>query len=161
MQTLTKALAILLILGGIVLVLASPALGVAFALLGVVIFAAAKKKKAPAPPTERRTYDLAGVNYRETELMEIAEKADDGEYKYTFPTFGKLLPDPENEHDPNAVKVLVGGVHVGFIPAKDAQEVKALLPRVKDVSVFIEGGPRTDGEPDDIYSGVVNVELVK
>ena len=31
-------------------------------------------------------------------------------------TDAQVVPDPENEYDPNAVKVLIDGVHVGFVP---------------------------------------------
>lgn len=40
-----------------------------------------------------------------------------------------LLPEPWNPHDPNAVAVMVGPHHVGYVPAEDAQAYSmALMP---------------------------------
>lgn len=38
-----------------------------------------------------------------------------------------LIPEPENKFDPNAIKVMYGTEHLGYIPAKFAAEVGAAL----------------------------------
>eukprot|EP00667_Euglena_gracilis_P017383 EG_transcript_18300 len=42
-----------------------------------------------------------------------------------------LQKDPENKHDPNAVKVLVGDQHVAFVLAVDCLTVRAVISRPK------------------------------
>lgn len=44
----------------------------------------------------------------------------------------ELVPEPTNRHDRNAVKVVVGGEHVAYVPAEDAPRVRreiAKLPK--------------------------------
>lgn len=183
-----KILSILVIVGGVVLMLASPLLGVAFIALGIILPIWDKKRKAASPSSiqrERRTYNIAGLYYRKEALSEIAEESEEYGYskkkiidndledeeifKYSYPTFGKLQKDPENEHDKNAVKVLCGGVHVGFIPLDKAVEVGEIIDTKKIINVFvsIEGGEYRyydsvdekikEGESE--YSGTVTVEF--
>lgn len=183
---MVKILSILIILGGVVLMLASPVLGLVFIAIGAGLLIVTKKSKQAAKPAarERRTYDIAGVNYCEDALEEIAEESEEYGYskkkiidndledeeifKYSYPTFGKLQKDPENEHDKNAIKVLCGGVHVGFIPAKKAVEVGEIMDtkKIVNVSVFIEGGEykRYGSDAEEMekgekpFSGSVTVE---
>ena len=39
----------------------------------------------------------------------------------------ELIPEPDNPHDPNAVRVEVAGVHIGYIKAGSCSQVKNLL----------------------------------
>ena len=55
---------------------------------------------------ELQDYNIAGINYRE------------GIAAYIGDFYGYLQPDPNNEHDPNAIAVYAqDGHHLGFIPA--------------------------------------------
>ena len=53
-----------------------------------------------------------------------------------------LIPDPENPHDPNAIKVLLGGEQIGFIPAKDCAHILDLIKsgRIVNLAYTVEGG---------------------
>lgn len=54
----------------------------------------------------------------------------------------KLIPEPKNPHDKNAVAVYVAGEQVGYIPAEDAPHVRQVLSskKIKYISSFIGGG---------------------
>ncbi|MGI6349916.1 MAG: HIRAN domain-containing protein [Eubacteriales bacterium] len=54
----------------------------------------------------------------------------------------ELKPEPSNEHDPNAVAVLIDGRMVGYISEEDNTRVKYILSNqnIIRVSAFIEGG---------------------
>lgn len=38
----------------------------------------------------------------------------------------KLFPEPENEYDPNAIRVTVNGIHVGYVPKLVTAQVRTL-----------------------------------
>ena len=64
--------------------------------------------------------------------------------KYIVDTFKlELELDPDNEVDPNAVKVLMDGKHVGYIPADDAEYVHTMIEedRIADMDAKVVGGP--------------------
>ena len=122
------------------------------------------KEEAPAAQKpDYKTYDfkVAGVAYHENELLEniMIENdeyymkrselidlgmVDERIYKYE-PSFlhVELVPDPTNEHDPNAIKVLVDGVHIGFVPEKKTSKVKKILEKNDVLAMVcdISGGP--------------------
>lgn len=54
----------------------------------------------------------------------------------------KLIPEPKNPHDKNAVMVVIAGEKVGYISREDNVRVKSILKRceVKYISGFIGGG---------------------
>ncbi len=54
----------------------------------------------------------------------------------------KLIPEPNNEHDKNAVMVLIAGEKVGYIRAEEALHVKHILSTcdIKFISSFLSGG---------------------
>lgn len=54
----------------------------------------------------------------------------------------ELIPEPENEYDSNAVKVVVDDVHIGYIKKGSCSRVKNLLSsgRVTDIDCSIFGG---------------------
>ncbi len=103
---------------------------------------------------------IAGISFYEKDIQnnfaelndgynrtktEIVDDYDDGIkiYKYDYViNRAELVPDPTNEHDPNAIKVMCDGVQVGFIPAKETKKVKALMgsPLYAGVTVQILGG---------------------
>lgn len=64
-------------------------------------------------------------------------------YEYNFnPYEAELIPEPTNEHDPNAIKVIVSGQHVGYIKRGSCGHVKKLLKTnsIKSITAFIKGG---------------------
>lgn len=64
-------------------------------------------------------------------------------YAYYFPKLEAMLqPEPDNKHDPNAIKVLVRGIYVGYIGRTDCPAIKAMLDdgRIRRVQASIRGG---------------------
>jgi hypothetical protein len=47
----------------------------------------------------------------------------------------KLVPEPQNAYDENAIAVYVGGKHGGYLPAKIAKKVRKLLDSGMDASI--------------------------
>lgn len=44
----------------------------------------------------------------------------------------KLVPEPKNKYDKNAIKILVDDTHVAYVAADECQHVKAFLKREKE-----------------------------
>ena len=122
-----------------------------------------KEETPSTPKPDYKTYDfkVAGVAYHEAELLEnIMYENDDYNmkkselidldmvneriYKYE-PDFMnvELVPDPTNEHDPNAIKVVVDDVHIGYVPEKKTSKVKKILDKNEIIALAcaISGGP--------------------
>lgn len=87
--------------------------------------------------TPNPDYDLP-----DDELKELfATKRRIGQYTYiTKPV--ELVPDPTNEHDPNAIEVHINGLLVGFISSDDNAHVLSLLKGadIKYISSYVRGG---------------------
>ena len=126
---------------------------------------AASKQHDPEPKPERtfskvETHRIAGTSFHEKEIPELmiengdydmtaAELIDAGfederVYKYSE-TYcaASLEPEPDNQYDPNAVKVYADGVHIGYIKKESAAHVRKLLEedRIRSMSLTISGGP--------------------
>ena len=84
---------------------------------------------------------VVGTSYRKANLKKILEFL---EYDYEFGQYkenGYLEPknseyytqkmslerEPENKHDKNAIKVMVGNIHLGYVPKKLARKMAKLL----------------------------------
>jgi hypothetical protein len=59
-----------------------------------------------------------------------------------------LVPEPWNEHDPNAVAVVVGVHHVGYIPAGLAEVYSPPLLRLASVAALATGESRIWAKDD-------------
>ena len=126
--------------------------------------------------TVKREFSVAGVS-RHQDVFEKAGYLND-EYslsvkrleeegllyddipKYNFGTVDlRLELDPDNEVDPNAVKVFLNDEHVGFIPAEDAEYVHDMMEadRIADMDGRIVGGPLK--RYDEIEEKMVKVDL--
>ena len=105
------------------------------------------------------TFRVAGVNYHIPDLLSLAidnklYQASNSEiikrglaenriWKYSFKYKSiDLVPEPENPHDPNALKVVIDGAHVGYIKAGScAHLLKMMRTGVEVTSCRIGGGP--------------------
>ena len=59
----------------------------------------------------------------------------------------ELIPEPENEHDPNAIKVIVDGQHIGYVPADKCAKVKKILSKTITETRFVhEENEDEDGD---------------
>lgn len=89
----------------------------------------------------KENFMVAGISYRKANLRKIIEWL---EYDYEFDRYEDnryLTPikseyytrnvvlerEPENEFDKNAIKVLVGKTHLGYVPKKIARKMAKLL----------------------------------
>lgn len=64
-------------------------------------------------------------------------------YEYIFPELKATLePEPTNEEDPNAIKVLLNGLHAGYIKKGSCSRIKNLIAKneIVDVIASIRGG---------------------
>ena len=121
---------------------------------------------APAPESDsesenviKYSFYVAGTSYREDDIeysllvendeysMSKRELVDLGLvnekiYKYE-PNYSNvsLIPDPENDYDENAIKVVVDGVHIGFVPKDRTRRVANMLKKDPEISCSIYGGP--------------------
>lgn len=111
------------------------------------------------PETRTERHRVAGTSYRQDVIeslgsendcytwtkKELAEydMCDQNIYQLEFsPESVELVEEPENEHDPNAIKVVVDGEHVGYIKKGSCSHVKKLIHenRICEISVDIYGG---------------------
>ena len=123
-----------------------------------------KQAEPPKPVKEPAgaktvTHKVAGTSYRQKELLAMGEKNPDYTltkrellkhypegvtvYEYDFgPQKAELVPEPDNPHDPKAIKVLVDGVHVGYIKAGSCAHIHKLLRenRIQSIVPRISGG---------------------
>ena len=88
--------------------------------------------------TENYEYSLSKKELVESGMI------DERIYKYD-PTVmdADLVPEPDNPKDPNAIKVLVDDVQIGYVPAEKTDAVKKLLSskQVQSVTCEFYGGP--------------------
>lgn len=145
--------------------------------------AAAKAAAAKAPEKPRAKFErhkVAGTSYHLDAIMELAQEnpdydltkreiIDDGLtderiYQYTF-TDGpvELVDDPGNEYDPNAIKVLVAGQHIGYIKRGSTGRVHNLQSagRVLGVTAEIYGGKYKVVICDDDDDGAERYDLIR
>lgn len=73
---------------------------------------------------------LAGAQFRPAEAKEALRGAAIGDYV-------TLEPDGDNEYDPNAVRVMLSGHHIGFIPKQSNGPIFSALTDGDEVSAEI------------------------
>ncbi|HEK9571182.1 TPA: HIRAN domain-containing protein, partial [Streptococcus equi subsp. equi] len=84
-------------------------------------------------------------------------------YKYNYLKSNevKLVREPNNKHDQNAVKILVKNIFIGYIPHEIAKEINRYLKNKKynyDASISIYGGPYKTIDMDlDIIEHQLNI----
>ena len=119
------------------------------------------KAPAPAPVPQKKTekHRVAGTSFHKDEIMEMAVKNSDyalskkelidedliGEkiYEYDFDAEkAELIPEPTNEHDPKAIKVVVDGNHIGYIKSGSCAHVHKLMDSdaIEKVDIIVRGG---------------------
>ena len=118
--------------------------------------------EAPAQPVtvaNVKTYKVTGMSHHMENLMALAEENDDyklgkrelvdadliGErvWKYEFyPLKTELVPEPDNPVDPNAIKVVVDGQHVGYIKSGSCAHLLKVISedRLGRIGCQIGGG---------------------
>lgn len=122
-------------------------------------------KEISPPPVETvseiktERHKIAGTSYRQRDIeslgdendtytwtkKEIAEynMTDQNIYQLEFsPETVELIEEPDNEYDPNAVKVIVDDVHIGYIKKGSCAHIKKLIreERISRITAEIYGG---------------------
>jgi hypothetical protein len=73
---------------------------------------------------------VVGVSHYQQALDEIVGER--GEARVRQAVKAALEPEPENPHDPNAVKVLVDERHVGYLSREDAERYGPAIRMLRD-----------------------------
>ena len=66
----------------------------------------------------------------------------------------ELIPEPENKHDPNAIKVIVDGQHIGYVPAKECEKVKKILGKTITETRFVHEENEIDDDTIDFVNEI-------
>ena len=116
---------------------------------------------------QSETHIVAGVNHHKKEVVSIGIENDDysltsaelreeyepGDriFEYTFSAKPALVFEPDNPHDPNAIRVEADGVHIGYIKSGSTPHVRKLLEseRIISMELDIYGGRFKYLEEDD------------
>lgn len=158
-----------------------------FGLFGIgwlidIIIAGSKLKnksvKSTMPTSSGNTLriDVVGENYRKNEIAsvmsgnrmynipddEFIKKVDSHKNIYRFKfreTEAQLVPEPTNPHDANAIKVLVDGVHVGYIPANRCIEIKKRLSGIKSITAKLYGGDYKYHSDNEVFKTEANFSI--
>ena len=114
----------------------------------------------PYLPKVGKRHRVVGLDHRKANVMKLAKEnptykldkavilkkgmVDTCIHKYTFtdgPT--ELVQEPDNPHDPNAIKVVVAGQHIGYIKAGSCAHLNKVINdgRVEKILCRIYGGP--------------------
>lgn len=132
-------------------------------------------------PSESNPIELsvAGTYYRKDDIASILnknrlynagndifiDKAKENKriYKYNRrETNAVLVPEPTNEHDHNAIKVVIDNVHVGYIPADQCLEIKKVMNKISNITAVIYGGDYKYHSCDSVYNaeGSFDIDLI-
>ena len=109
---------------------------------------------------KEKSYRVAGVTYYEDNIMRLAIENPEYEYskkefvdndlvgervyKYDFdPCKVELQPEPDNPKDPNAIKVIVDGEHIGYIIEGSCSHLLKVISRggISCIKCEMGGGP--------------------
>lgn len=102
----------------------------------------------------RELVNVAGESHYQDALRQITGK---GEGSVRQDATAHLIPEPENPYDPNAVRVEIDGMKVGYLPRALAGEYGALLgpiaarARVAACEALIAGGRDDDSSTIGVF----------
>lgn len=122
-----------------------------------------KKLKEEQEMYNIKNYKVAGIIYHMDAVMELAiendmydiskkeliesyeelcESSDIYEYEF-YVTDTQLIPEPDNPHDPNAIKVVADDQHIGYIKAGSCRHLLKVINegRLGPIECRIYGGP--------------------
>ncbi len=110
-------------------------------------------------PAKTEKHHVAGVTHYMDNIMELAEENPDYDmskkeivdacmdgqriYQYYYHADKvELVPESTNEYDPNAIKVILDEVHVGYIKKGSCAHIKKLLSNgsIKSITADLVGG---------------------
>lgn len=117
-----------------------------------------KTKSENAIKLKSENFKVAGTSYRQRELESLCEEniffsctkrelIDDGYvderiYKYESNLSDvQIIPEPDNPYDPQALKVVIDNIHIGYIKKGSTGRVRNLLKNNPKITAEIQGGP--------------------
>lgn len=114
-------------------------------------------KPIPNMAYKTENHHVAGVTFqgRQEQIKQMGFENDDyhlpkkdfidtfSEYEKVYaidfdPVNVELIEEPDNPHDPNAIKVVVDGIHVGYIKSGSCAHIKKLLHTGSIISINAE-----------------------
>lgn len=129
----------------------------------IIVEAKAAKVSSATEPTQQTkivTYKVTGVAHYTKNIMALAmtdgdydlskrdlideERIEEKIWKYIFPyDTAELVPEPENPYDPNAIKVVVAGQHIGYIKSGSCAHLLKIIKQnaILKIDCKITGGP--------------------
>lgn len=119
-------------------------LAIAATVLLVVALAFVRRRRGPAarrpsrPPDRRFRLAVAGESFGDRQKVIARLKAGD-------PV--RLVPEPDNPHDPFAIRVEARGGMIGYVPARNAARLASELDGGARVRATIERIARSGGGP--------------
>ena len=128
------------------------------------------RRRAAAPKLRTERIKVAGTSFYQAEIKSLGEHNDDfdlskrelcesfdGErvFELEFDPVVKLVPEPDNEHDKNAIRVEADEVLIGYVPKGKTKAVRELLEsgRVRRIEVEITGGKYKKADDGDLDRG--------
>lgn len=138
--------------------------------------AGSRSTPAPDPNLKKYKFKVSGISFRKNEISEeLGDYNDDYEmtkkqlldegmvdeeiHKYNvYVSKVELVDDPDNPYDPNAMKVVADGVHIGFVPKEKKARVREILSSNIDIKISCDvyGGDYKILEEDDDGNCSVN-----
>lgn len=138
-----------------------------------------KKDEATIRTLKTEEFVVVGTNYYENNIKKLAVLNKDWKsqttilikdgktgakiFRYDFVNKPvKLIPEPKNKHDKNAVQVTIAGELVGYISRDENIHVKNILSKheIKYISSFISGGEyKVISENGDICKGDYSIKI--
>lgn len=107
----------------------------------------------------KKRHRVAGVSHYTENLLLLAKenpdyslrkneiikrnKCDECIYQHKFSYSNiELIPEPTNQYDPNAIKVIIDGQHIGYIKAGSCKHILNLIneKRIERIEAKIKGG---------------------
>jgi hypothetical protein len=114
---------------------------------------------AKQPSAKEETHRITGTSFRQDAIKSLGVPNPDYKltkeqlikknllnvsiYEYTFKSYkAELVPEPTNEYDSNAIKVVIAGKHVGYIKKGSCAHVKKLMSTnsIKSITATMKGG---------------------
>ena len=152
-----------------------PAILIAVIMIGLKTNSSKQEKqiaaeKEAAKSHKKEKFYITGTAYHKSNINKLAvanpdwkstkaKLAKDGKldcdiYRYNYVNKPvKLIPEPTNEHDPNAIFVMIAGEKVGYITREDNKKVRYILNEceIEYISAFIGGGEYKYVNNDDVF----------
>ena len=118
-----------------------------------------REKEPNIPETKTERHKIAGTSFKQNDIESLGEENEcyswtkkelvelhmdeENIYRLNFPDGPvEIIPEPENKYAKSAMKVLVNGVHIGYIKKGSCTHVKKLIDENRIIGIYadISGG---------------------